>query len=200
MKRDDPTATKNAAAQVGQLANSAEAAIAAIRAATLSVHGLDACSHPAFDALTETSRELLLGLVFHAIDDTERDELDVLVGRVDAAKAERDSLASRVTELRRRLGVADEDTRALERMLSLLEAIERHSATLQRIREAVEQKADYRSFLDSFGGRVLAAQAEWRRCLDDVDAAVGAAREILKREYQASHKQWSAIEEKVLKS
>jgi hypothetical protein len=199
MKRDARTAT-NAAAKTQQPQKSAEAAVAAVHAATLAIHGLDACSHPAFDALTEASRELLLGLVFHAIDDTERHELDALVEQVDAAKTVRDNLASRATELRRRLGVADEDTRSLERMLGVLEAIERHSATLERIRVAVEQKAEYGSFLDSFGGRVLAAHAEWRRCLEDVDAAVAAARALLRREYDESQSRWTAIEERVLKS
>lgn len=177
-----------------------DAALAAIRAATLAIHGVDACSHPAFDALIEAGRELLLGLLFHAIDDTERHELAVLVDQSDAAKADRDGLASGVAELRRRLAMADEDSRSLARTLDVLEAIERHAATLERIRAAVEDNAAYRRFLDSFGGRVLAVQAEWRRCLEDVDAAVAAARTVLKREYDESQRQWTAVEEKVLKS
>jgi len=200
MKRDAHTATNAVAAQPRQRPTSAEEALTAVRAATVAIHGLDACSHPAFDSLTEAGRELLLGLVYHAIDETERGELEELVRRADAAKVGRDDLVAQATELRRRLGVVDEDTRALEELLNVLEAIERHSATLERIRKAVDDRAEYRSFLDSFGGRVLAAQAEWRRCLDDVDAAVAAARAVLKREYDKSQRQWTAIEEQVLRS
>lgn len=200
MKRDAHTATKAVASQPQQTPTSAASALTAVRAATLAIHGLDTCSHPDFDSLTEAGRELLLGLVFHAIDDTEREELDELVKRADAAKAGRDELAHRTNELRRQLGIIDDDTRALKDLLNMLEAIERHSATLERTRKAVEDKAQYRAFLDSFGGRVLGAQAEWRRCLEDVDAAISAARAVLKREYDESQRQWTAVEEQVLKS
>lgn len=200
MKRDAHTVTKSVAAQPDHSPTSAEAALAAVRTATLAIHGLDACSHPAFDALTEASRELLLGLVFHAIDETERTELDGLVKRADDAKAGRDGRASTVKELRRRLGIIDDDTQSLTELLNVLEAIERHSATLERIRKAVEDKAEYRAFLDSFGGRVLLAQAEWARRLEDVDAAITAARTVLKQEFDESQRKWTAIEEQVLKS
>jgi len=194
------TASRAHTQEPTQRADAAIAAIAAVRDATLAMHGLDDCSHPAFEALTDASRELVLGLLFHAVDDTERDALETLVKRTDEAKADRDALASRVAELRRRLGVASEDMRALAETLTVLEAVERHSATLERVRAAVENKAEYRAFLDSLGGRVLAAQAEWRRRLEDVDAAVAAARAVLSREYDDAHRRWTAIEEKAMKS
>jgi hypothetical protein len=177
-----------------------DAAVAAVRAATRAVHAIDGCSHPAFEQLTEAARELLLGLLFHAIDDTERATLRELVDRADAAKAARDAAAEKVAELRRRIGVADEDVATLGGIATKLAAIEGHAATLERIRASVEGAAEYRAFLDSFGGRVVAVQDEWKRHLADVDAAVEAARTVLKREYDEAQSRWTAVERKVMKS
>jgi hypothetical protein len=176
------------------------AALAAVRAATLAIHTIDGCSHPIFEQLTDAAREMLLGLLFHAIDDAERSALRELVDRADAAKAARDEAAATVAELRRRIGIADEDTAALDGIATKLAAIERHSATLERIRDAVADKAEYRGFLDSFGGRVVAVHDEWKHRLADVDAAVEAARAVLKREYDEAHTQWTAVERRVMKS
>jgi hypothetical protein len=199
MKSNSQTGRKLPDDSRQQQAPPPEAALSAVRDATLAIHRIESCSHPAFDALTEAGRELLLGLLFHAIDDTERDELATLTDRADAAKANRDRIASGVTESRRRLAIADEDIRSLERMLDVLEAIARHESLLERTRAAVENQAEYRRFLDSFGDRVLATQAEWCRCLSDIDAAVAAARSVLKREYEEAQRQWTAVEQKVLR-
>jgi hypothetical protein len=177
-----------------------DAAVAAVRAATRAVHTIDRCSHPVFEQLTEAARELLLGLVFHSIDDTEQAALHELIDRADAAKAARDAAAEKVAELRRRIGIADEDAATLDDMAGKLAAIAGHSATLERIRAAVEDVAAYRGFLDSFGGRVVAVQEEWQRRLADVDAAVEAARHVRKREYDEAQTQWTDVERKVMKS
>lgn len=199
MKRDARTMKNAPDAQPKPPDSQAEAALAAVRTATRTIHGIDACSHPVFDALTAAGQELVLGLAFHAIDDTEQAELDTLTTQAEEVKAKRDGLASQVGELQRRLGIANEDIRSLERMRDVLEAIARHESVLERARAAVENQAEYRRFLDSFGDRVLATQAEWCRCLNDVDAAVAAARGVLKREYEEAQRQWTAIEQKVLR-
>jgi chromosome segregation ATPase len=176
------------------------AALAAVHAATRAFHAVDGYSHTAFDQLLEATREMLLGLQFHALDDTARAHLHELTARLSEAKDARDEAAARVAELRRRIGIADDDAAALDGIATKLAAIECHAATLDRIRAAVEDKAAYRGFLDSFGGRVVAVQNEWKRRLADVDDAVEAARTVLKREYDAAQSQWTEVERKVMKS